>query len=465
MHRKQEGSSLGFLALQASIIMCLPFVVCRKSTGPVVIFNFGDSNSDTGGLTAGLGLEAGYPYGRAFFNPPTGRASDGRLVIDFLFNRLPSTAKSGRRREATPPLHHLRILIAKAGHQLKPMLSPSNCCHLLPLLDWYFIETRNLGSGDLEGEGDGNLGGRAMVELQRDGGCGLMCEYLNTHYLSPYLDSLQPNFPNGVNYAICGATTLPRYVPFNLNIQILQYKHFHNRSVELHSKGFKNLVGQEDYKNALYTFDIGQNDLSGSFGALSYAQVIDKIPSFISEIRDAMWDIYLLGGKNFWVHNTGPLGCLPREIAIRNIMNASEYDEYGCIEALNEGAKTFNNQLNALCQQLRSQMKNSTIVYVDIYSIKYDLIANATSYGFKNPLMACCGYGGAPYNYNPEFKLTCLGSDYTVSEEGTSYINWDGTHYTEAANAIIASKILSTHYSTPPLQLDFFCNLANISAG
>ena len=51
---------------------------------PPVIFNFGDSNSDTGGLVAGLGYLVGLPNGRSFFRRSTGRLCDGRLLIDFL---------------------------------------------------------------------------------------------------------------------------------------------------------------------------------------------------------------------------------------------------------------------------------------------------------------------------------------------------------------------------------------------
>ncbi|KAL0312740.1 UNVERIFIED_CONTAM: GDSL esterase/lipase LIP-4, partial [Sesamum radiatum] len=75
---------------------------------------------------------------------------------------------------------------------------------------------------------------------------------------------------------------------------------------------------------------------------------------------------------------------------------------------------------------------------------------------FKNPLMACCGYGGPPYNYDAE--RTCLDSGYTVCEEGARFINWDGVHYSEAAAALVAARILTTHYSSPPLQFDFFCS-------
>ncbi|XP_022147171.1 GDSL esterase/lipase At4g01130 [Momordica charantia] len=53
------------------------------------IFNFGDSNSDTGGFWAAFPAPAHYgPYGMTFFKKPSGRASDGRLIVDFLAQSL-----------------------------------------------------------------------------------------------------------------------------------------------------------------------------------------------------------------------------------------------------------------------------------------------------------------------------------------------------------------------------------------
>lgn len=52
------------------------------------IYNFGDSNSDTGGISAAFEpIRA--PYGEAFFHKPAGRDSDGRLVIDFIGKTVP----------------------------------------------------------------------------------------------------------------------------------------------------------------------------------------------------------------------------------------------------------------------------------------------------------------------------------------------------------------------------------------
>lgn len=59
--------------------------LCRNHCDFPAIFNFGDSNSDTGGLSAAFG-QAPPPHGETFFHAPAGRYSDGRLVIDFIGN-------------------------------------------------------------------------------------------------------------------------------------------------------------------------------------------------------------------------------------------------------------------------------------------------------------------------------------------------------------------------------------------
>ncbi|KAF3334521.1 GDSL esterase/lipase [Carex littledalei] len=335
------------------------------SGGSPIIFNFGDSNSDTGGIMAGMGYPIPLPEGRVHFHRSTGRLCDGRLIIDFL------------------------------------------------------------------------------------------CENLNTHYLSPYLEALGSNFSNGANFAICGSRTLPQMQAFALYIQTLQFLHFRSRSLYLATQGFTGLLGEQDFRSALYMIDIGQNDMDAALteSGSNFHQVLARIPPVIEEIKTAI-KASSFGARKFWVHNTSPMGCFPQKLAIpRN--DDSDLDEHGCLKTYNNGAKAFNSQLSTLIDALSMELKDATIVYVDIYSAKYELVANHTKYGFEKPYMACCGHGGPPYNYN--HSITCMGAGFEVCEDGSKHISWDGVHYSEAANSVVASKLLTAEYSRQRINFEYFC--------
>ncbi|XP_028081505.1 GDSL esterase/lipase At3g62280-like isoform X1 [Camellia sinensis] len=338
-----------------------------------ILVNFGDSNSDTGGVLAGTGLPIGLPHGITFFHRGTGRLGDGRLVIDFF------------------------------------------------------------------------------------------CEHLNLSFLSPYLDSLAPNFTSGVNFAVSGACTLPQLVPFALDVQVRQFIRFKNRSLELLSMaGSGNFIDESGFRSALYMIDIGENDLLLALYAsnLTYSPVVARIPSFLAEIKLAIQNIYQYGGRKFWIHNTGPLGCAPKELALHP-HKESDLDRIGCLRVHNDVAKAFNKGLHKLCKEMRLVYEDATIVYVDIYAIKYGLFANYKRYGFEAPLMACCGYGGLPNNYN--VKATCGQPGYSICRNVSRAIIWDGVHYTDAANHVVATSILSVRYSTPPVFLSLPYNSSIIS--
>ncbi|RWR82974.1 GDSL esterase/lipase-like protein isoform X2 [Cinnamomum micranthum f. kanehirae] len=60
-----------------------PTLASSKECDFPAIFNFGDSISDTGGLSAAF-TPPPWPYGISYFHMSTGRESDGRLLIDFI---------------------------------------------------------------------------------------------------------------------------------------------------------------------------------------------------------------------------------------------------------------------------------------------------------------------------------------------------------------------------------------------
>ncbi|KAL1204595.1 GDSL esterase/lipase [Cardamine amara subsp. amara] len=79
-------SSFLFILYSATIIVASSESRCRRYES---IISFGDSIADLGNYLRlsdvnHLPQIAFYPYGETFFHTPSGRASDGRLIIDFI---------------------------------------------------------------------------------------------------------------------------------------------------------------------------------------------------------------------------------------------------------------------------------------------------------------------------------------------------------------------------------------------
>ncbi|GAB2248219.1 hypothetical protein Droror1_Dr00008101 [Drosera rotundifolia] len=347
------------------------------------IFNFGDSNSDTGGFSAAFG-QAAPPAGETFFGRPAGRYSDGRLIIDFI------------------------------------------------------------------------------------------AQGLGEPYLSAYLDAVGSNFSHGANFATAASTIRPQNItlnrggfsPISLNVQWNQFYQFQSRTQYFRSQGgvYEELLPKAEYfSEALYTFDIGQNDLTaGYFLNLSTNEVRSYVPDLMDQFRTIIKNIYGGGGRNFWIHNTGPVGCLPY-VMDRLLIKASQVDRAGCAGPFNEVAQFFNQALKEAVAQLRKELPLAALTYVDVYSLKYDLISNAEKHGFREPLRACCGHGGK-YNFNSHVgcggKIKVKGKEILVGKsckDPSVAINWDGVHYTEAANKWVFDRIVDGSFSYPPVPLKMAC--------
>ncbi|KAK3413121.1 hypothetical protein EUGRSUZ_I01728 [Eucalyptus grandis] len=267
------------------------------------MYNFGDSNSDTGGISAAFDPIPS-PYGAGFFHKPAGRDCDGRLIVDFI------------------------------------------------------------------------------------------AEKLKLPYLSAYLNSLGTNYRHGANFATGGSTirrqneTIFEFgiSPFSLDMQIVQYDQFKRRTAELYSQAKdasekSKLPVQEEFAQALYTFDIGQNDLSVGFRKLSSDQLKAALPDIVNKLASAVQNIYRNGGRSFWIHNTGPIGCLPVNFFYNHNPPAGYLDDHGCVKTQNEMAVEFNRQLKERVIKLRQELPEAAITYVDVYAAKFGLIGNYKSEG------------------------------------------------------------------------------------
>ncbi|KAJ6754323.1 ZINC FINGER FYVE DOMAIN CONTAINING PROTEIN [Salix purpurea] len=345
------------------------------------IYNFGDSNSDTGGISAAF-VPISAPYGEAFFHRPAGRDSDGRLIVDFIAERL-----------------------------------------RLP-------------------------------------------------YLSAYLNSIGANYRHGANFATGGSTirrqneTIFEYgiSPFALDMQIVQFDQFKARTTDLYSQvkstpDAEKLPRAEDFSKALYTFDLGQNDLSVGFRKMSFDQLRAAMPDIVNQLASAVKHLYEQGGRAFWIHNTGPIGCLPVNLFYVSNPAPGYLDEHGCVKAQNEMAIEFNSKLKDRVARLRAELPEAAITYVDVYSAKYGLISNAKNLGLADPLKVCCGYhvnfdhiwcgNKGKVNNTEVYGASC--------KDPSVFISWDGVHYSQAANQWVADHTQNGSLTDPPIPITQAC--------
>ncbi|KAE8718482.1 putative methyltransferase PMT9-like [Hibiscus syriacus] len=296
-------------------------------------------------------------------------------------------------------------------------------------------------------------------------------EHLGLPYLSPYLDSIGTSFRHGANFAIGGSTIRPQnesmtlngVSPFSLDVQLVQFDNFKVRTGYFYEHGNaghrRDLPRPNDLSKAIYTFDIGQNDIAAGLRKNNDTEFHASVPDIVDRLAKAVQNLYEQGARTFWIHNTGPIGCLPVSLHYHNI-RPEELDEQGCLKAQNAYCMEFNSKLKDRVIKLRAELPDAALTYVDIYAAKYDLIGNAKKQGFDDAANICCGY------HEDEVQVYC-GNKQIVNgteiyagscENPSDYISWDGVHYSEAANHWIARRILNGSFCDPPLSIKQACH-------
>uniref|UniRef100_A0A0A9D0N2 Uncharacterized protein n=1 Tax=Arundo donax TaxID=35708 RepID=A0A0A9D0N2_ARUDO len=110
-----------FLALLIVALLCLgDRAAASTDFNYPAVFNFGDSNSDTGGRVA-AGFESILPpYGSTFFGTPSGRFCDGRLIVDFLMESMSMPLLNAYLDSVGEPNFRTGVTFAQAGCSITP---------------------------------------------------------------------------------------------------------------------------------------------------------------------------------------------------------------------------------------------------------------------------------------------------------------------------------------------------------
>ncbi|CAK9167449.1 unnamed protein product [Ilex paraguariensis] len=206
-----------------------------------------------------------------------------------------------------------------------------------------------------------------------------------------------------------------------------------------------NVMGEKGTKKflrqAIFSLTIGSNDILNYFQPSIPFIGQDKVPStifqhyMISNLTTQLKRLHGLGARKFIVVGVGPLGCIPFVRALHLVSGGK------CSDEVNTFIRGYNKKLNVVLGDLNQKMGPEAIfVYANSYDIVIRIISQYRRYGFENADDPCCG------GYFPPF--VCYQGNHAstssvLCNDRAKYVFWDAYHPTEAANVIIAEKLLN----------------------
>ncbi|KAL8544550.1 hypothetical protein ACS0TY_004936 [Phlomoides rotata] len=253
-------------------------------------------------------------------------------------------------------------------------------------------------------------------------------------YLSPELTG--EKLLVGANFASAGVGVLnDTGIQFVNIIRIFQQLNF----FEQYKKRLSKIIGEEETQRvvneSLVLITLGGNDFVNNYYLIPYSlrsqqySLEDYVPFVISEYKKVLQRLHDLGLQRVLVTGSGPLGCVPAELA-QHSTNGE------CAAELMKAAGLFNPQLVQMLDQLNQEIGSDVFVAANTKQMHLDFISNPQQFGFVTSKMACCGQG--PYNglglCTPLSNL-CPNRDL--------YVFWDPFHPSERANRLIVQQILS----------------------
>ncbi|XP_057801898.1 GDSL esterase/lipase At5g33370-like isoform X1 [Salvia miltiorrhiza] len=261
-------------------------------------------------------------------------------------------------------------------------------------------------------------------------------------YLSPFLRGQK--LLVGANFASAGVGILNDTGIQFLNIirigkQLEYFQQYQTRVA--------NIIGPAQttalVNQALVLITLGGNDFVNNYYLVPFSarsrqfSLPDYVRYLISEYRKVLHKLYDLGARRVLVTGTGPLGCVPAELAQRSRTGE-------CSAELMRAAGLFNPQLVQMLDSLNSEIGTHVFVAANTQQMHMDFISDPQAFGFVTSKIACCGQG--PYN---GIGLCTTLSNLCPNRD--LYAFWDPFHPSERANRIIVQQILSgdTNYMKP----------------
>ncbi|KAJ0967372.1 hypothetical protein J5N97_024289 [Dioscorea zingiberensis] len=206
-------------------------------------------------------------------------------------------------------------------------------------------------------------------------------EYLGAEPTLPYLspDLRGEKLLIGANFASAGIGILnDTGIQFLSIIRITRQLEFFQQ----HQQRLSSMVGpdqtQQIVNNALVLIVLGGNDFVNNYYLVPYSarsreySLPDFVTYLISEYKKILARLYELGARRVIVTGTGPLGCVPSELA------RSQNGE--CNPDLLQAGDLFNPQLVTILNELNTQYGSDVFVAANAFKMHSDFLSNPQAF-------------------------------------------------------------------------------------
>ncbi|KAL2496320.1 GDSL esterase/lipase [Forsythia ovata] len=263
-----------------------------------------------------------------------------------------------------------------------------------------------------------------------------LAEKLGLATAPPYLSEPNDVFLKGVSFASGGAgifnatneDAIKQTIP--LPVQLGYFSQVHQRLV----KQLGTASAQEHLSKSLFPVVIGSNDLINFSESGNTPQQFVNL--MVSSLKVVLKGLHGLGARKFLIVGTSPIGCAPKQ-RFKSATNE-------CNEEINSLSKNYNQGLQSMLQELKSELKDMHYSYLNTYSIFTEFVNHPTTYGFNETKAACCGLGKL------RAKVPCTPvSEYCSNR--SSHIFWDIYHPTQTTARTFIDILFSSSqgYVTP----------------
>lgn len=250
-----------------------------------------------------------------------------------------------------------------------------------------------------------------------------------------YSEAVGSQVFHGVNYASAAAGILDvtggnfvGRIPFNQQI-----RNFESTLSQIGMELGATEAVANSIKQSIIFIGFGSNDYLNNYMMPNYntknqynaEQFADLL---MQQYTRQLTRLYSLGARKFAVAGVGAIACVP------SILAQSAYSK--CSVDVDNLIAPFNRKVKAMISNLNENLPGAKFIYLDVYRMFVDILANPTQYGFSVIDRGCCGIG------RNRGQISCLPLQAPCARRD-QYVFWDAFHPTEAVNILLARNCFS----------------------